>query len=426
MGRGYEPLSTEDWNKLMRANVVARVIPKGMAVPGLGGQDFNGETPIPSPTPTPSITPTQTITPTPTLTPTPTPSPSVAPVFPDWETTGNTGSQFLSALSYETSTGSFDETTRIQIPGAANVSQAFIGSVAAPSDKIYGIPFTEANIAVVNTSTSSVSTFASLGAGAKWAGGVLASNGFIYGIPHSSTQFLKINLSTNATSLVGSIAGVSKYWGGVLAQNNSIYCVPRNATSVLKIDTATDTITSFGSLGATGDKWRGGVLAPNGKIYCSPRAATDVLVIDPSTDTTSTFSASTNGYLGIELGADGYLYCIGGNSNNVLKIDPSTDTTTTILSGLTDGSFDFTISPAGTLVGISTLVSGGTLSFDPSIPSFNEDGTYVSDTQIGSATLGSDGRIYCFPFNSPNVLVIGQTGTTLSEDFVLSRYVNKL
>jgi hypothetical protein len=57
MGRGYEPLSTEDWNKLMRANVVARVIPKGMAVPGLGGQDFNGETPIPSPSPTPTPTP---------------------------------------------------------------------------------------------------------------------------------------------------------------------------------------------------------------------------------------------------------------------------------------------------------------------------------------------------------------------------------
>jgi hypothetical protein len=48
MGRGYEPLSTEDWNKIMRANVVARVIPKGMAVPGLGGQDFNG-----APTPPP-------------------------------------------------------------------------------------------------------------------------------------------------------------------------------------------------------------------------------------------------------------------------------------------------------------------------------------------------------------------------------------
>lgn len=83
MARGYNPLSTEDWNKLMRANVVARVFPKGMAVPGLGGQDFNGETPIPSPTPTPSITPTQTITPTPTITPTstltPTPTPSALP-----------------------------------------------------------------------------------------------------------------------------------------------------------------------------------------------------------------------------------------------------------------------------------------------------------------------------------------------------------
>jgi hypothetical protein len=94
MGRGYEPLSTEDWNKLMRANVVARVIPKGMAVPGLGGQDFNGETPISSPTPTPSITPTQTITPTPTLTPTitptstitPTPTPSSQPISVDYIT----------------------------------------------------------------------------------------------------------------------------------------------------------------------------------------------------------------------------------------------------------------------------------------------------------------------------------------------------
>jgi len=47
MGKGYEPLSTEDWNKLMRSNVVARVFPRGMAVPGLGGQDFNGETPTP-------------------------------------------------------------------------------------------------------------------------------------------------------------------------------------------------------------------------------------------------------------------------------------------------------------------------------------------------------------------------------------------
>jgi hypothetical protein len=54
MGRGYEPLSTEDWNKLMRSNVVARVFPKGMAVPGLGGQEFIETSPEPSPTPTPT------------------------------------------------------------------------------------------------------------------------------------------------------------------------------------------------------------------------------------------------------------------------------------------------------------------------------------------------------------------------------------
>jgi hypothetical protein len=82
MGRGYEPLSTEDWNKLMRSNVVARVFPKGMAVPGLGGQEFIEPSPEPptSPTPTPSITPTQTITPTPTITPTSTLTPTPTPI----------------------------------------------------------------------------------------------------------------------------------------------------------------------------------------------------------------------------------------------------------------------------------------------------------------------------------------------------------
>jgi hypothetical protein len=87
MSRGYNPLSTEDWNKLMRSNVVARVFPKGMAVPGLGGQEFIEPSPEPptSPTPTPSITPTQTSSPTPTpsITPTqtssPTPTPSITP-----------------------------------------------------------------------------------------------------------------------------------------------------------------------------------------------------------------------------------------------------------------------------------------------------------------------------------------------------------
>jgi hypothetical protein len=46
MSRGYNPLSTEDWNKLMRSNVVSRVFPKGMAVPGLGGQEFGATCPV--------------------------------------------------------------------------------------------------------------------------------------------------------------------------------------------------------------------------------------------------------------------------------------------------------------------------------------------------------------------------------------------
>jgi len=47
MGKGYEPLSTEDWNKMMRSNVVARVFPRGMAVPGGGAQEDTTPTPPP-------------------------------------------------------------------------------------------------------------------------------------------------------------------------------------------------------------------------------------------------------------------------------------------------------------------------------------------------------------------------------------------
>lgn len=55
MGKGYSPLSMDDWAKLQRANVVSRAFPRGMAVPGLGGQEF-GETPIPTPPAPASIT----------------------------------------------------------------------------------------------------------------------------------------------------------------------------------------------------------------------------------------------------------------------------------------------------------------------------------------------------------------------------------
>jgi hypothetical protein len=57
MGRGYSPLSMDDWAKLQRANVVARAFPRGMVVPAGGGSVVE-ETPIPTPTPTPTPIPT--------------------------------------------------------------------------------------------------------------------------------------------------------------------------------------------------------------------------------------------------------------------------------------------------------------------------------------------------------------------------------
>lgn len=58
--------------------------------------------------------------------------------------------------------------------------------------KIYGIPFDDGNILIIDPVTNTFTTITGISGFVKWTGGVLAPNGKIYGIPRSSTSVLII------------------------------------------------------------------------------------------------------------------------------------------------------------------------------------------------------------------------------------------
>ena len=346
-------------------------------------------------------------------------------IFPAWNISGDTGDEFMYAFKALSSQETFDYTSKDTF-AIASTTNAYLGAITAPNKKVYAIPFSDDKVSLINTSATTATTIGSSYLGsAKWAGGVLALNGNIYGIPHGSSSVLKIDTTGDTTSLFGSVAGSSKYWGGALGNNGMIYCAPRNASSVLKIDPTTDTTSTFGSLGAASDKWRDAILAPNGKIYCAPRLSTDVLVIDPSTDTTSLIASPVNGFASISLAADGNLYCL--KDTEILKIDPTTDTASVVFSGgvATAVSFDSQTTPDGNILGVSTTSNEGLIIYDYSANTITIEGVSTTTAETGGLALSDDGRVFAVPFNGSLGRVFGVTGSTLSEDFVLNRYVNK-
>jgi hypothetical protein len=79
----------------------------------------------------------------------------------------------------------------------------------------------------------------SLSDSSKWIGGVLGPDGKIYGIPYSSADILIIDpvAGTATRSAMGvSLSDSNKWYGGVLGPDGKIYGIPRNSTDILIID----------------------------------------------------------------------------------------------------------------------------------------------------------------------------------------------
>ena len=78
-----------------------------------------------------------------------------------------------------------------------------------------------------NTFNDITTTFGSLSGVGKWVGGVLAPNGKIYGIPYNNTSVLVIDPDTNTTTTFGSLSGSNKWFGG--------YSIPSIGRILIKV-----------------------------------------------------------------------------------------------------------------------------------------------------------------------------------------------
>ncbi len=212
---------------------------------------------------------------------------------------------------------------------------AWAGTVLAPTGKLYGIPYTERRIIVINPADDSYS-FIDTGdtTPAKWAGGVLAPNGLIYGIPNNSNKFLVINPSNNTVSTITALSG--GYNGGVLALNGKIYCIPHAVNRILVIDPSNNTQYHIdGSWTPITDyHWRSAVLGPNGLIYGIPFNDTRIMVVNPYNDTVELIgnvgTMNQSNWWGGCLAPNGLIYCMPSCHRNVLVINPKDNSTSLI------------------------------------------------------------------------------------------------
>ena len=277
---------------------------------------------------------------------------------------------------------------------------------------IYCAPFGSSATAVfkINTSTGAITYFdhtgvvANIGSGAytgagKWDGANIGSNGLIYMMPFDASEVMVIDPSDDSIYFIdttgvvsygaGDLTDAAKSDGGI-AYGDFIYSVPSTVTYFIKVDVTTDTVTTFGSIAVGTTKYAYPAIARNSKIYYFPYGAANIMVLDPSDDSVTTFGTFTASGAW-KCGAavilpDGTLYGTPGTDLFGIRVDPDDN------SNLEVGRL-----PAGTSTGA-----------------------------IG-ASLAVNGAVYSIPWLNSEVIktYFPSMDITLSDDFVLSRYVNK-
>lgn len=283
---------------------------------------------------------------------------------------------------------------------AAGTSNKYIGACMGADGKIYIIPSSAANVAVIDTilGTGVGSTFGlTLSDSSKWTGGTMARNGKIYCAPANSTDVLVINTNNNTavrTTFGLTLTGTTKWSGAVLGTDGKIYCIPSSSTNVMVIDPTTDTaiLTNFGLDLSGSFKWYGGVLGPDGKIYCIPANATSVLIIDPINSSAEMKSfgldmSAAGKWFGGCLGPNGKIYGTPFNGTFSLEIDPMSQTAAYVAFGF------------GSLGGSQKWAGG---------------------------VLGENGKMYFGPCDLQNILQVSNAlGASYSKAVTLSPHLNK-
>ena len=241
------------------------------------------------------------------------------------------------------------------------------------------------------SSTESTSGTVTPTGATRWGKGVLGPDGCIYSPP--------VNLTINTILKQDPVAGTeseiavtatsnTKYHSGVLSGDGNIYYIPINEEvaasgtyKVLKYNvyTGAQTTINVTASASMANAWYGCSMNNNGWIvavpYTVPAAADAFLVIDTNTDTVSFISYPGGGlgsaYVSCVTGPDNKIYTIPHEESAIYEIDPEASTATLVGS-------------------VSHVYSGG----DPT-PAIASGGV-----------IGSDGRIYCIPFDDEMVLII--------------------
>ena len=299
----------------------------------------------------------------------------------------------------------------------------------------------------------------------KWWDFVNGGNGCFYGIPYNANQVLQFNIEDKSVKMIGPLIGEDfEYKRGIQAKNGNIYCLPHDSEYFLKIspneggDAEVCILINMPFPSKDGN-WYKGALAKDGCIYYFPSYGNRILKLDPNdgNDALSLVGEASNGYYDMTvLANDGGIYAIC--SGYVVKFDLGNGSIVHVGDAMSehhsfyDGVFAddgniYAVNDHGQILEVDTIKNQWTIIgnrmhdmrynrysrswgspvigadkciyFPPSnhefVLKFNPKTHCISligdsygneRSKWMSATLASDGFIYCVPFRADDILQI--------------------
>jgi hypothetical protein len=342
----------------------------------------------------------------------------------------------------------------------------WFGGVLAPNGNIYGIPdqSTTNNVLIVdpktNTAdTSSITGISSLPRGPHgWKSGCLHPDGKIYCAPYTSQTVLIIDPSTNTVNNTDIIGlgdpnvkpGDRHQWHcGVLAPNGKIYFIPLGAFfvplgRVLVVDPSSPVVNINSGITLANCTYTNSTktLVCPGATFLTSVTVGDNIIITTNTfkytgyiqtivnDTTLVFIwPLLSGAYNITGSISGTILTVTSVTSGLISIGTvitglGISSGTTIISQLTGitgdvGTYQVSISQTVTSTTITsigpqdTLISGQIINLEKTRKAdVTTIGSVASQFAYSGGCLGPNGRIYCMPYNSNNVLIINPSNNT--------------
>lgn len=269
------------------------------------------------------------------------------------------------------------------------------GAELGSDNSIYFVPGHATRVMVCDPETDKLEQIGPSFVGKyKWLRAVgVTENEIIYGIPCNSDSILRIHVPTQHISSIPIpyeefytdplIAEQQrkmewKYHGGEIAADGCVYTIPQNAWHVLQIDPVTEKVSFVGPRLEGRFKWYGGALGmQDGAIYCVPDNSAHVLRIGRGAKVTlhGDFGPGGHKWHGAAASPDGSIVCVPANANIALVITP--------------GDPEPVLLELGDANEIRT-------------------GRHLNDTnnKYLGGLAGPDGKVYCFPCGSEEVLQV--------------------